>query len=225
MRRISEKSKQREKRGEGSGLTYKPYIQGREFNSQGTCSTPVDWKTGRTVELLSQGEKAVWHILRWDDNVIDIREQFPLDLSKTTALAEDLGIRHPKDTKTRMTTDFLVTMKNGTLLAVSVKNDERDLQNKRTTEKLYLEMKYWKNKGVSFAVVLKSKVNMTAVNNIRIVTEFYDANRVFDASSALKHLISQRIIPVDLESEPLDIQKLLGKYEMEVTEWITSHLT
>lgn len=223
MRRISEEGKRREGRGQGSGADYKPYIQGREFNSQGTCSTPIDWKTGRTVELLSQAEKAVWYLLRWDDRVADIREQYPLVLSKTVTLAAEFGIRHPKDTKTRMTTDFLVTMKHGTRLAISVKADERDLQNKRTVEKLFLEQVYWGNEGVDFALVLKSKVNMTAVNNIRVVTEFYDAKHVFDTISALKHLISRKIILVDLESDPLDYQRLLATYGKEVEIWMKLH--
>lgn len=220
MRRISEKGKQREGRGQGRGADYKPYIQGREFNSQGTCSTPVDWKTGRTVELLSQAEKAVWYVLRWDDQVEDILEQYPLDLDKTVALADKYGIRHPKDRSTRMTTDFLVIFKNGSRTAVSVKSSEADLKKERTIEKLYLEKKYWEEEGAGFSLVFKSNVNMIAVNNIRLVTEFYSADAVFDESSALKHLIARRIIRVDMESEPLNFRKLLAEYKEEVRKWM-----
>ena len=220
MKRITEKGKQREGRGQGRGAGYKPYIQGREFNSQGTCSTPVDWKTGRTVELLSQAEKAVWYVLRWDDQVEDILEQYPLDLDKTVALADKYEIRHPKDRSTRMTTDFLVIFKNGSRTAVSVKSSEADLKKERTIEKLYLEKKYWEEEGAGFSLVFKSNVNMIAVNNIRLVTEFYNADAVFDESSALKHLIARKIIPVDMENEPLNFRKLLAKYKEEVRKWM-----
>lgn len=220
MRRISEKTKKREKRGEGCGADYKPYIQSREFNSIGTCATPIDWKTGRTVELLSQSEKAVWYLLRWNDDVADIMEQYPLNLGKTVALAEEFGIKHPKNTETRMTTDFVVVMKNGKRLAVSVKSSEKDLTNKRTVEKLFLEKTYWENEGDSFALVFKSDVNMTAVNNIRLITEFYDKRYVFDEISALKHLLARKIVTTDLESEPLNYRKLLNEYNKEVTEWM-----
>lgn len=223
MKRISEKGKQREGRGLGVGSDYKPYIQCREFNSLGTCATPIDWKTGRTVELLSQAEKAVWYLLRWEDDVADILEQYPLDLSKTVALAEAYGIRHPKDTRTRMTTDFLIIMKDGTRNAISVKSDERDLKNKRTVEKLFLEKTFWKNEGVPFVIMLKSKVNMTKVHNIRMVTEFYDPDRVFDDVSALKHLIARRIIPADMESALLDYQKMLRENDKVVRTWMDSH--
>lgn len=223
MKRISEHGKKREGRGRGAGVGYKPYIQCREFNSLGTCSTPIDWKTGRTVELLSQAEKAVWYLLRWEDDVVDILEQYPLDLSKTVALAEAYGIQHPKDTRTRMTTDFLVVMKDGTRNAVSVKADERDLKNKRTVEKLFLEKTFWENEGVPFVIMLKSRVNMTKVHNIRMVTEFYDPTLVFDDMSALKHLIARKVIRVDMESAPLDFPGLLRENCEVVRKWMDLH--
>ena len=61
---IKNDTKINEGRGKGSGASYLPWIQTREISSVGTCSNPKDWKTGRTVELLSQGEAYYWHILR-----------------------------------------------------------------------------------------------------------------------------------------------------------------
>ena len=223
MKRMSEQGKQREGRGQGTGVGYKPYIQCREFNSLGTCSTPIDWKTGRTVELLSQAEKAIWYLLHWEDSVADILEQYPLDLSKTVALAETYGIRHPKDTRASMTTDFLVIMQDKTRYAISVKSDERDLKNRRTVEKLFLEKTYWENEGVGFIIMLKSKVNMTKVHNIRMVTEFYDPMHVFDEISALKHLISRKVIPADMETGLLDFPKLLSQNYEVVRKWMDLH--
>ena len=80
--------------------------------------------------------------------------------------------------------------------------------------------KYWEEEGVGFSLVFKSNVNMIAVNNIRLVTEFYSADTVFDESSALKHLIARKIIRVDMESEPLNFRKLLAEYKEEVREWM-----
>lgn len=115
MKQISDQRKRQEGRGTGTEKDYKPYIQAREVNSLGTCSNPIDWKTGRTVELLSQGESALWHILRWDDDVVDIREQYPLDLKQTFKISGKLGIQHPG--KNPMTTDLLATMRDGRLIA------------------------------------------------------------------------------------------------------------
>ena len=88
----SEKTKLKEGYGTGTGANYIPYIQTREFNSKGTTCNARDWITGRTVELLSQTEMRVWYLLRWDERVVDIREQFPLDLEITKKIADDSGI-------------------------------------------------------------------------------------------------------------------------------------
>lgn len=56
MRRKSQNGKLKEHRGTGVGADYKPWIQTGEFGSKGTTSNPIDWKTGRQVQLLSQGE-------------------------------------------------------------------------------------------------------------------------------------------------------------------------
>lgn len=46
------------RKNEGSG--YKPYITTSRFNSIGTTTVVTDWKTGRGVHCLSQGE-ALWY--------------------------------------------------------------------------------------------------------------------------------------------------------------------
>ena len=72
--------------GEGTGKDYRPYITTSEFNSQGTTSVIRDWKTDRGVHCLSQGEMLWYYILRWDDENIDIREQYPLDYGETVRI-------------------------------------------------------------------------------------------------------------------------------------------
>jgi hypothetical protein len=74
-RKISQKTKQLRKMGTGEGASYIPYITTSEFNSLGTTSVIRDWKTGRGVHCLAQGETLWYYILRWDDNNVDIREQ------------------------------------------------------------------------------------------------------------------------------------------------------
>lgn len=101
--------KRKRKMGTGEGKDYIPYITTSEFNSRGTTSVIKDWKTGRGVHCLSQGETLWYYILRWDDNNVDIREQYPLDVDKTVAIAEEMGIQYPRNKAQVMTTDFLVT--------------------------------------------------------------------------------------------------------------------
>ncbi len=206
--RISEKTKAKEHRGEGVGAKYIPYIKTSEINSLGTTANPIDWKNGRTIQLLSQGELFLYYDLRWTDDVVDIREQFPLDLKLTLEIADANSIKHPKDRNTRMTTDMLVTMSNGLLKAYSVKNDKKVLNDDRTVEKLFIEKKYWEVKGIPYVLIYKDDIPQQRVSNIRRVVEYYDKNKIHDDVSRIKHLIATKQIKVNMD-EPLDFKELV----------------
>ena len=219
VRHISEKSKLKEHRGFGDGADYKPYIQAREFSSLGTCATPIDWKTGRVVQLLSQGELALWYLLRWQDDIKEVKEQYPLPLGETLLLADLCGIRHPHNRGTRMTTDFLVIYWNGSHAAFSLKDSIEALQDCRTVEKLYIEKLYWEHTGVPFQMIYKTELNMLLVQNIRLVVEYYRECNVHDDYSVLKHLIATKVIRPDMTHEILDFSSLLRQYVHEVSLW------
>lgn len=127
--KISEETKKKQGRGEGTGADYKPWIYTNEFNSLGTVSNPVDFITGRVMQLMSMGENKFYYLLCWDDNVLDIREQFPLNLKDTLKISEDLHVRHPKNKSTRMTSDFLVDYADGSQKVFSVKYSKNDMSN------------------------------------------------------------------------------------------------
>ena len=204
---VSTKRKIKEKRGLGYGAGYKPWTKAREFNSQGTSSNLIDWKTGRQVELFSQAELWWYYALRWDDNVIDIREQYPLDLHETVRLCEEEHIRHPRDKQTHMTTDLLVTKKNG-LEAYSIKVSDREFDNERTEEKLFVEKLYWTKRGVPFHIVTKEDLDRQYILNLMDVLSCYDEKNVFDSFSKVRYLIAHKKLTVDL-TKPIDYRKLI----------------
>lgn len=199
----SAKTKKNRHMGESQEKDYSPYITTSEFNSLGTTSVITDWKTGRGVHCLSQGEAYWYYVLRWDDENIDIREQYPLDEKLTKQLAETIGIKHPNGI---MTTDFLVTKFDGTYHVYSVKAT-RDGLNQRTLEKLYLEKMYWETKNISFDLLFKEDVNITLVNNIRQVVVYYKAESVFDKISYVKNKIATKELSVDLNKN-IDFNEL-----------------
>ncbi len=216
MSKISLKTKIREGRGEGSGKDYKPFIKAREINSKGTCSNAIDWKTGRQMELLSQTELQIFMQLRWDDSIDEIREQIPLDLqilnniiSKTNTELENAG--HPKLTlrydENHMLTSDMVIFRNGEISeAISVKYDKYNLSNK-DVETAWIEKKYWAEMGSGFRMLDRSDVNPILVQNLRLVTEYYNLKNVHDAESMLKHKIATKEIYIDLTTELLDFRK------------------
>lgn len=224
MKRVRDSQRYREHRGYGEGANYKPWLKAREIPSLGTRSNPINWKTGRITELASQGEDYLWHCLMWQDDVIDIREQFPLfPLALTEQIAEDNGIRHPRSIYGNivMTTDFLVLKTDG-YYAIDVKNSESDLDDQRVSEKLWIAQRYWKLKDIPYEIRFKSNMNQTLANNIRFVCQYYDRNRVFDQTSYIKYLIARKKISVDMSTEPLNIGKLLIMYKEEAAEWKTT---
>lgn len=212
--RISQKTKKLRGMGTGKGANYIPYITTSEFNSKGTTSVIKDWKTGRGVHCLSQGEALWYYILRWDDNNIDIREQYPLENKLTVEIAKENGFKHPKNESHTMTTDFLVTESDGTLHAYSVKTD-RNLSESEI-QSLCIEKLYWLSKKCKFTILFKSDVNKILSSNIRLVTEYYQPHMVFDKYSAIKHKIAIKECVVNMESKIIDndiLDKLLEEYK------------
>jgi hypothetical protein len=102
--------------GQGAGHDYKPFIQAHDNKvaSEGWKTRHLGWKTKRIHHTLSNHERNYLYYLEWLDEVVDIREQFPLlPRSRTEEIAEQLGIKHPHldDVPVVMTTDFVVTLK------------------------------------------------------------------------------------------------------------------
>ncbi len=228
MRRKTDKSKARDNRGSGVLGEYRPWIVVGEEGSSGTASNPIDWKTGRMVHLLSQIEMYAWYLFRFRDDVVDINEQYPLDIADTKLIAQKLGYKHPASPKTNedivMTTDLKVTMTDGSVLAVSVKPDGRYKNNRRTMEKMAIEKEYWEKKGAQFITVTRGNINKTEANNIRFIVLFYNIDPAYqnDDVSILKHLIARKYIRTDLK-QPMHFPALVQLYRKEIEEWKTLH--
>lgn len=218
MQRITEEGKIKNGRGTGTGVEYKPWIKIRELNSKGTASNIIDWKNGRQIELLSQAEVWWYYVLRWDDNVIDIREQYPLVLDITLAICDECGFVHPANRKTRMTTDFLVDYCDGNRKAFSVKADRAVLDNPREVEKQFIEKEYWNKAGIPFQILYKEDLSRQFVMNIKDIVYCYDANRVADDIGKLRYLIAHKKITVDLNTK-LDYQALTKLYVKRIERW------
>jgi len=163
----------KEGRGTGRGGDYKPWLLVQDVPSQGLASRTKGVKTGRVHHLFSQLEYRCFLILDWSEHVTDIREQFPLfPLEETLTLAESLGIKHPHDPKSQnptvMTSDFVITVKNGNGLAgqvLTVKPSDQ-LSRPRVLEKLQLERQYWTKRQVPWHIVTERDIPTTLADNL-----------------------------------------------------------
>lgn len=163
-------------RGQGEGSAYLPWLSVQSFSSNGIVSRVYGHKSQRIHHFLSRNEMYYFYLLEWSDNVLDIREQFPLlDVELATNIASEAGIRYPRDNVSGfpyiLTCDFLITTHNG-LVARTIKNS-KDLGNSRTLEKLEIERRYWKAYNVEWRIVTENEIPIEKAKHVEWI---YTAN-------------------------------------------------
>lgn len=85
----------KEGRGSGAGSAYQPYLTVGDISSKGRSHRLPSATIGRVHHLLSDLELHVFYQLDWHPDVVDIREQFPIPLSASRELSDQMGIAHP----------------------------------------------------------------------------------------------------------------------------------
>lgn len=165
-----------ENRGKGEGASYRPWLTIQDVPSQGRTHRPYSLKTGRTHQLLSDLEKYAFLFYEWNDDVTDIREQYPLDRAVTLRIANELGINHPKDPTTKcdivMTTDLLIfVLKDGVACPVARSIKPASKLDKRVIDKLEIERKYWVDQGVDWSLVTDEQLPKTFALNLDMAKE------------------------------------------------------
>lgn len=218
MYRVTEKRKIQEKRGQGVGPNYKPWIYVREVKSEGTSSEPIDWTNGRTCQLLSQGEKYLWYYLRWDESVKNIYEQYPLNIDITNNIALNANIKPMQNGKKHMTTDFYVEYQDGHYEAFSVKDSRSVLDDERMVELQFVEMQYWEQLGIPWHIVYKEDLDSIYIQNLEIVTTFYNTKDVYDVFSYIKYLIAHRQIEVELHKDLINVNNVYERNKEIIDE-------
>ncbi|WP_407271810.1 TnsA endonuclease N-terminal domain-containing protein [Radiobacillus sp. PE A8.2] len=162
----------KEGRGSGEFSSYHPWLTIQDVRSDGRSHRIKGNKTNRVHHFFSDLERNYFYLLEWADDVIDIREQFPLEREETYAIAEEKGIKHPVDPKTGtpivLTTDFMVTRKidgNIEYVARTVKPNQL-LNDERTIEKFEIEREYWERKGIDWGIVTEKEMPIEFIKNI-----------------------------------------------------------
>jgi len=167
----------KEGRGQGVGVDYRPWIQVQDFPSLGMVSRVSGAKTGRIHHLMSNLELSLFYLLDWSEDVLDIREQYPLlDLTQAVEIAECAQIKYPYDKKSGfpyvLTSDFYLETKQGAKV-VSVKSSS-ELGKMRVREKLEIERRYWTERGVGWSIVTGNEINRTKASNIEWLSQAKD---------------------------------------------------
>jgi hypothetical protein len=165
----------KEGRGEGRLAEYRPWLRIQDVPSNGLSSRLTGTVTGRLHHLLSTGERDVFLDCDWHTSVTDLREQFPLDRHETIAISQEMGVCHPRDRGVDivMTTDLLVdhvVRGEPRQSALSVK-PAVDLEDGKTVEKLEIERRFWKRRGVPFHVLTEAERSKDRAFNLLELAE------------------------------------------------------
>ena len=96
---------------------------------------------------------------------MDIREQYPLPIVDTLAIAEDHKVRHSNFNGETMimTTDFLVDLKEKQV-AITVKPYSKIT--KRFIEKIQVEKSYWESKGIQLILCTERELSKLNLNSL-----------------------------------------------------------
>lgn len=172
-----------EKRGQGVGKDYVPFIKVGEFSSSGESVRVKSTTVGRIHHFFSGNELAAFLVFDWCKNVIDIREQFPIPLAETLNICRQLGIRHPQEKGELkiVTTDLLIDFLDGTQLAIPVKPASK-LNDKRVIEKLQIEKSYWERSKIPCLIFTDQEVSKELQMNLKWLKPLIDIDAGFNYS-------------------------------------------
>jgi len=193
-----------EGRGQGEKSAYIPWTKTHEFSSKGRASRLFGIKTQRIHHFHSDNQLRAFHMYEWSENVIDIREAFPLlDAMEVIDDKENLRFDKFRDKESGeqlvLTTSFLLTIRDSDgkerYIARTIK-DSSELTRKITFEKLEIENRYWRAKGINWKIATDKQLSRQYVKNIEWVRETLLSNEQADfdkdqlSDGLLNHLMS-----------------------------------
>lgn len=183
----------KEGRGQGIKSAYKPWITIHDFPSEGMVSRVRGNTTGRIHHLLSNMELSYFYLLDWSEKVLDIREQYPLlEVDDAIEIADRAGIRYPYDNVSGfpyiLTSDFFITTSDGEMVR-SIK-PYKHLGEPRVREKLEIERRYWKQKGIDWKLVTEREIDYQKSRNIEWFFQAGDLQETFEKPESFEECLS-----------------------------------
>lgn len=208
----------KEKRGEGIGKDYVPFVQVGEFSCSGESIRVKSATIGRTHHFLSGIELAAFLVFDWCKDVIDIREQFPIPLADSLNICRQLGIKHPqiRGELKIVTTDLLIDFVDGKKLAIPVK-PAADLDRKRIIEKIQIEKAFWESAQVPCLIFTDQDISNDLKMNLNWIRPLIDIDTEDHCSLTKQDVMD---LAVRLAKQPKDFvarycAKLDDRYQLE----------
>lgn len=176
------------KKGVGSGEleSYRPWLKIRSVPSRGTSRIIPGVRIARGYHCLSNSEYMFFVLMEFNQEIVDIREQFPLiDYDETYSIALQKNIRPARyvgtDVPFVFTADFMLSIARSgeelSLVAISLKykkeiNDASVAQRKRLFEKQEIEKEYWSRRGIKSKLCFYEDLPHTKIKNLIILRDY-----------------------------------------------------
>ncbi|WP_369988861.1 TnsA endonuclease N-terminal domain-containing protein [Pseudomonas xanthosomatis] len=176
------------KKGVGSGEreSYRPWLKIRSVPSRGTSRVVPGVRVARGHHCLSNSEFMFLVLMEFNQDITDIREQFPLiDYDETYAIALQKNIKPARyigtDVPFVFTADFMLSYarpgSDSRLVAVSLKY-RSEIANatvekrKRIFEKQEIEKEYWARRGVASKLCFFEDLPHMKIKNLVILRSY-----------------------------------------------------
>lgn len=164
---LASDAKKLKNRGKGVMKKYSPFIFVHEISSRGESYRIRSSTVGRIHHLLSRIELGAFLIFDRHPEVIDIREQYPIQIEDSLEICRQLGIKHPNISGklTVVSTDLLLNFQDTKQIAVAIK-PWKHLTDKRVIEKLQIEKAYWEQKGCEWKLFTDRQITPALKENL-----------------------------------------------------------
>lgn len=209
----------KEGRGLGEGKDYLPWLTIQDCPSDNRATRCKGWKTGRNHELMNDPQTRFLFAGDWADDVIDIREHFPLDREITSEIAQKKGYKFltQSGTPAVITTDFLITCyrDNQKIYIPHAIIQKRKIEQPKIISKLEIEQEYWKLKNSKLVVVTEDELLKPFVSNLEWVHEHYYLE---DLSDLKKDELEELIIVLleRIERSEQNLQRITNNLDKEL---------
>lgn len=215
-----------EGRCQGRGELYTAWLQANEVSSVGSGFIIPDPIANREVHLLSNAERIVFWQLRFDPQIIEIREQMLLMPKYINEICDSHHYRHPKKI---MTTDFLIAYSDKQPEAISVKpnrsvytvpprcTERVRSKYRRLNELRVIQKEYWEGFfNTPFREVFADELDHHYSINIERCMRYYNLSEVDSLEHFFCHLVARRSIDVDLTGRYVSFRGLLNEHREDV---------
>lgn len=189
------------------------------FSSKGRVTRISSFKCkDNIVHLQSDNQLRVFLILEMSEDVKEIKVNVELEnLEKTLTEIDNLKLYRFRNKETgklfRLHTNFLVTVKLDSgvdeLIGISVKSTS-ELERKTVIEKLEIERRYWKAKGVRFVIITDKEIDKKLADNIMWIRETLTDKSVTD-----KEELSERLYYMLQDCQSENVSDVLFKFDNE----------